>query len=610
MTHPRKKQARFGGLFFILAVFVAMAALLFAERSGIRYSSTAFTIPYQDKTQVKTARLALMDEPVSCMLLMDSRQSGVSDFAIQWDRILLDMKVAHQTVDVAQTQDLPAFDRFSTVILLMPNIDPLEESIIELMSWVRQGGGLLMPMTPERTAYFDVIAQRLGIQEAGWDYEVTESIVPADGFMLGAGRYNLSDPFDSSLSLTLNERARVYASSGDKGTPLIWSNDYGAGRIVVDNIGIYDKIMRGFYAASYSLLGDACAYPVINGAAFYLDDFPSPVPGGDGEYVRRDYQMSVADFYSRVWWPDVARLSETYRIRFTGVMIENYEDEVNRTARQTDLAQFRYYGGLLLRLGGEIGYHGYNHQPLCLPNTDYGDHYGYRSWPTESAMENAVSELIRFQQEVLPNADGRVYVPPSNILSAEGRRLLSEKFPQIRTIASTYFYDYTGLAYEQEFEVADDGIVEQPRVISGGVLDDYMRLAAFAELNMHFVSTHFMHPDDLLDVDRGAELGWEAYKRNLTDYIQCLTASAPDLRMLTGSELAAAIQRFSPVTVALETGDDEWTLRLGNFTDEAWLFFRANNGTPGSVKGGSISHLTGSLYLIQATGDTVTIERK
>ena len=146
MTHPRKKQARFGGLFFILAVFVAMAALLFAERSGIRYSSTAFTIPYQDKTQVKTARLALMDEPVSCMLLMDSRQSGVSDFAIQWDRILLDMKVAHQTVDVAQTQDLPAFDRFSTVILLMPNIDPLEESIIELMNWVRQGGGLLMPM--------------------------------------------------------------------------------------------------------------------------------------------------------------------------------------------------------------------------------------------------------------------------------------------------------------------------------------------------------------------------------------------------------------------------------------------------------------------------------
>ena len=47
--------------------------------------------------------------------------------------------------------------------------------------------------------------------------------------------------------------------------------------------------MRGFYAASYSLLTDVGVYPVINGSAFYLDDFPSPVPEGDATYVKRDY---------------------------------------------------------------------------------------------------------------------------------------------------------------------------------------------------------------------------------------------------------------------------------------------------------------------------------
>lgn len=123
--------------------------------------------------------------------------------------------------------------------------------------------------------------------------------------------------------------------TGDKGVPLVWEHSSGSGRVVVDNIGIYDKVLRGVYAASYSLLCDATAYPVINGAVFYLDDFPSPVPGGDGTYIRRDYSMSIADFYSKVWWPDLMKLAQKYSIRFTGVMIENYEDDtVDAPTRQ------------------------------------------------------------------------------------------------------------------------------------------------------------------------------------------------------------------------------------------------------------------------------------
>lgn len=72
----------------------------------------------------------------------------------------------------------------------------------------------------------------------------------------------------------------------------------------------------------------------------------------------------------------------------------------------------------------------------------------------------------------------------------------------------------------QEFGVAADGIVEQPRIVSGSMVgDSYMRLAAVSELNMHYVSTHFMHPNDLLDPDRGAADGWEVYKGGLVDYL-------------------------------------------------------------------------------------------
>lgn len=612
----RAGHFRWMGLLVVWAVFIAMAAVLLVERAGVQYSAGQHKLGMLAANDAAPASSAIFGQKPTCLVITDSDQAGVEDVKEQFDQILLDMKIAHRDVDIATdgADAIPSLTSFDRVIVLMPSLDGLGTHLTDIMSWVSAGGSLMLGMTPDNSNYLQAIASKLGIESAGYDYATAESIVPSDDFMLGGGeRYEFSDPFDSSLSVSLRETAHVWAKTGDAGTPLIWSNDCGSGHTVVCNIGIYDKVMRGFYASAISLLGDATAYPVINSAVFYLDDFPSPVPSGDGTYIKRDYGLSIADFYAKVWWPDLQKLAQKYGIRYTGVMIENYEDAVNQTepARQADTTQFRYFGGMLLQMGGELGFHGYNHQPLALWDTDYGTLYDYKTWKNKETLVASLNELIAFQDEVLPNAYGSVYVPPSNILSARVRKLIGTDVPRIKTIASTYFEDGTDLPYVQEFGVASDGIVEQPRIVSGGMVDDsYMRLAAVSELNMHYVSTHFMHPDDLLDPDRGAKEGWEVYKGGLIDYLDWLTKSAPDLRRQTGSECSGAIQRFSSMTVSVDTSADAWTLNLGNFHDEAWLMFRANNGEPGAVTGGEITHLTGDLYLVKATDKTVTIARK
>lgn len=616
--HIRDRAGRFRwmGLLVVWAVFIAMAAVLLVERAGVQYSAGQHKLGMLAANDAVPASSAVFGQKPTCLVITDSDQDSVDDVKDQFDQILLDMKIAHRDVDIATdgADSIPSLTSFDRVIVLMPSLDGLGTHLTDLMSWVSAGGSLMLGMTPDNSNYLQAVASKLGIESAGYDYATAESIVPSDDFMLGGGeRYEFSDPFDSSLSVSLRETAHVWAKTGDAGTPLIWSNDCGCGHTVVCNIGIYDKVMRGFYASAISLLGDATAYPVINSAVFYLDDFPSPVPSGDGTYIKRDYGLSIADFYTKVWWPDLQKLAQKYGIRYTGVMIENYEDAVNQTepARQADATQFRYFGGMLLQMGGELGFHGYNHQPLALWDTDYGTLYDYKTWKNKETLVASLNELIAFQDEVLPNAHGSVYVPPSNILSARVRKLIGTDVPRIKTIASTYFKDGTDLPYVQEFGVASDGIVEQPRIVSGGMVDDsYMRLAAVSELNMHYVSTHFMHPDDLLDPDRGAKEGWEVYKGGLVDYLEWLTKSAPDLRHQTASECSGAIQRFSSVTVSVDTSADAWTLSLGNFHDEAWLMFRANNGEPGAVTGGELTHLTGNLYLLKANDKTVTIERK
>src|SRR5699024_8685201 len=153
----------------------------------------------------------------------------------------------------------------------------------------------------------------------------------AENFMLGSQLedFVITDPYESSLQVILEPECEILVQSDDdRAVPLIWRTKLGEGTVGFDNLGFLEKAYRGFYAAADSLLKEVCVYPVINGFVFYIDDFPSPVPGGDSEYIQRDYGMNISDFYTQIWWRDVYNLAEQYGIRYTGLVIEQYSDQV------------------------------------------------------------------------------------------------------------------------------------------------------------------------------------------------------------------------------------------------------------------------------------------
>ena len=580
------RNFQFKGILVILGCFLMMAVILFAERAaeraGIYYQEKKRQISYIDRDRIVTEKEVVSSLKKSCLVLMDSSQEESIQAWTQFRQIFMDMRVGTEVVDL-QKQTLPELEPYETVTVLLRSLEPLKENVLDICSWVKEGGSVLFALTLQKETYVSMIEQKLGIISSGYQNAEVSSIYFEKDFLIGGGRsYMITDPFDSAWEVQLDETARVYARIGDEnGMPLIWERNYGKGKFVLDNFGLTEKAVRGFYAASYSLLTDAGVYPVINGSVFYLDDFPSPVPSGDGTYVRRDYNTSIAEFYSNVWWPDMMTLAAKHGVKYTGVIIENYEDDTDgEITEQTDVQRFQYFGNMILHQGGELGYHGYNHQPLSLSNVDYGTVLPYKTWTSLDAMEKAVDELIRFGKKMFPATELSVYVPPSNVLSEEGRKLLGEKFPEIRSIASNYFSGE--FAYVQEFETAEDGIVEQPRIISGAVIDDYMQMAALSELNMHFVNSHFMHPDDLLDEDRGAALGWEKLKKRLDEYMTWLNESTEELRNFTGSELAGAVQRYGKAL----TVDKEITEKKSCFSFSIYMMKVSdiNEGKRGQVK--------------------------
>ena len=608
----------FKGILVILLVFVLISVVLFTELSGVQANRNHRLLELLPDEWIKTKSEVCDGLPITALLVRDSENPTSNQAYEQFRVILGDMKVGYREIDLATEEIIPHYDDYETVIVLLTDLSPMGESIITLCEWVYSGGAVWFPLTLETNVHSSAITQKIGIDALSQYYYTVESIYLYEGFMIGGGSsYALTDPFESSRTVVLDpDTTTVYASSGEQnGVPLVWKAQYGDGVFVVDNIGIYDKVMRGFYAASYSLLADVCVYPVINASAFYLDDFPSQIPSGDSEYIQRDYHTTIRDFYVNIWWPDMMNIADQYGLKYTGLAIESYDDSVDGSIHAvSDKGTFLNFGNMLLRKGGELGYHGYNHQPLALGNKNYMDLYDYKTWDSLVAMRTAFDHLEAFCETLFPDTEFALYVPPSNMLSDEGRAFLLREYPQIKTISGIYFDDASdsdlGLTCVQEFDVDQTGVVDQPRVISGFILDSFQNLAAISELNLHFVNSHFTHPDDALDPERGAELGWEEMKIRFDRYLSWLYTSAPTLRNTTGTEASAAVQRYVAIAPQTTVNEDSMTITIANFYDEAQLLVRFNEKLPDQIQGGTLTHLTGNLYHLVATEEVVNITLK
>jgi hypothetical protein len=593
------------GSFVILAL---LGAALLVERKGISYNGASDGITTVSGDRIYTESV---DPQKECLLVYDSAVR-VSDIYYQVMEYILDsLSVGYDVVDLDEVK-LPDLNQYQTMVLAITDLSYLKEELFDITQWVYQGGSLMNAYTYASGNYFNLISGKLGIIDGGTDYSTISEIDIEDGFMIGAEHNLKYDPTDTSLEVILDEECKVYIKNIDNQNPLLWERDYGSGKFVVVNIEEYSKTNRGLLSAAYSLLQEAFAYPVINASAFYIDDFPAEIPEGDNEYITRDYHMSIGDFYMNVWWPTLLEWEEKYGIVHTGMIIETYSDTVNAPFhRQTYTRTFSMFGNMLLNHGGEIGIHGYNHMPLCTYGFDYmGLFDSYRLWPSKEAMRDGLEELMGFSYSLFPSANISVYVPPSNVLSKEGREVLVKDFPNIKTIASSYLPLDNSCEYVQEFDVGSDGVINTPRIVAGCMIDDYMDLAAFSELNFHYVQSHFLHADDNLDEDRGAALGWGRLSEIFEDYLSWIYQSAPNIRNVTGSQMGQAVEEYDKLSLRKTYTEQGLDLKLGGFSGEAYLMLRINEGEPTEIQGGEYEHITGNLYLIHATTDEVNVTWK
>lgn len=485
-------------------------------------------------------------------------------------------------------------------------------SLSAALSYAAAGGTVLftqrLEAADDTAPLTDEARGALGLTAIGGAADTPGVRFPTD-FLLGVQ----GKAFDNGIyetqadAVTLAPDAVVDMESA-AGVPLLWHHAYGAGEVIAYNGAERDdKTNRGVLAAMLAHCGEDAVYPVVGVKLFFIDDFPAPTPEGDFSKIYEETGLSTAEFYRENWWPWMQENARRFNLKYTGLIIETYNDQVKgpfrplggRAARDNVIV----YGRELLKMGGELGLHGYNHQSLAPAGYGQGE-LEYMPWASQADMTEAMQELARYVSELYPGYAFRTYVPPSNILSPEGYAAVREAFPDVRIFASLY----DGLSpesYYQDYERRADGTYAIPRVSAGYAPDGPTQWAVYSLVNELGVFSHFVHPDEMF-YEESRDKTWAQLRQGMEAFLGEFCAACPWLTPVTASESLPYFDDYFALDYRVKRTPAYLELHAWNHAGEVRFLLRSSRVLD-HAEGCTAEPVAESVYLVRLAGEAARL---
>jgi len=608
-----------GRILGIISVVTFIAMAVFVQNQRFVWSSSPVELIAEFREHPVQNGDTTGKKPFTALIMKDTSNISSVNLSDNISASLNHMKFDVELFD-SDSDELPDLAQYDLVIFAKLLAEKYTSSIEKALEYASEGGRLFFAFGFDLCPTFKHFAPMLGITEPISSFDtlvsfdtinIEQSFAPglaegtsAEGWAVSgyAGVIRLKDDAEVLISYEMQNSMEV---------PLLWKYNLGEGNIIVSNSQILAfKENRGVIAGAVMNAFDVFIYPVFDSIVVFIDDFPAPIQRGYFDIIQREYDRDIFQFFTDIWWPDMLRTAASYNLRYTGLLITTYNDIVVPPFNPEDnMNELSLFASSLLANGHELGLHGYNHNSLMLEGSYGNDVPLYPPWPSTRNMELALEQLLSIQREMLPNYDCVTYVPPSNLLSEEGRQALLATIPQLYVISGLYFYSEVEGAYVRDFGVSPDGIVELPRISSGMKMNSSEMWNIYNGIAQYGIVSHFIHPDDILDPERGFGLDWESLSRSFNYMLDDIRSAVPNIRGKTAVEAAIEIEKVASLDVYQKTSPGRLDVALENFRGEVHFYAKLPSAPIGTI-GCIVERVNAeynSLYLIKAYSPNFTI---
>ena len=219
----RKRQKggifRFRKLQTVIVVFLLLVGVLCFVQWNVPYEEQEREL---EPVEQDSLDLVTLDQDPECLIIWEDDDTGRQGLELMED-ILSQMKIPYETVQ-GEESNRHDLEDYETVVLSVTHWNILDETLLKLRDWLEGGGSLMVLYPPDINGSFQVFAKDFGIERLGNGYVVMSGLRMTRPFMIGGDKeYVITDPFESSLSVSLDDSAEVYMESTDENpVPLLW----------------------------------------------------------------------------------------------------------------------------------------------------------------------------------------------------------------------------------------------------------------------------------------------------------------------------------------------------------------------------------------------------
>jgi hypothetical protein len=477
------------------------------------------------------------------------------------------------SVDIGDDLDL-THNNYEGIVIATETLNKME-NVEELLTYVEKGGSVFFAIRPSPGSALSTLYQRLGMIEVGSFIETKGIELSEPIFKETHSQSFLSNRIvNSSLSVRLSKAAKVYATSSD-GLPLFWSTAYGSGKFIMFNGTILaDPSQQALLIQGVQKMVPHMIYPVMNARVTALKGFPFPISGG----THVNGGMTNEEYFHQVIWADMQRSEAKFDLNYTASYVDSYSEtptfESNKSS--ASLESLVTFGRELLRMGGEIGVQGFNHEPISQKNS------------TEA--QNSLNEVASRLNGAIPDYPITSYIPVDQKDPLANVNTIQNVFPELKVILG-----------DVPTPMANDQITTLPITISGFEPDDYSNWLLVNEIAKRGYFSHTLSLEPFVYTN-----DFEKANQNFSLFQNKVQADVPWLRSLTLSQAADAFPSYNQTEIYEEVEANEITFHLTRYSSPSFFYFYTEAGIT-DTENCHLTKIGTNLYLIEAEKLSFTI---
>lgn len=599
--------------YFMLITFITVLGLQYFRINALH---THFTLKQEMEFVLPESRDGNLniENPQKHLLLYNEDGVGTREILYNLSKVFEFTKTKYHSEKI--NGYIGKISDYSSVIIVAEDFAGMRRKVfLEIKKFVQNGGNLIVLERSFKSPFnsmggilnIDGFTETSGVKFYTSFFPGMEITKPSGDFISG-----------SSLKLNLSKDAEIIAASDDD-TPLIWEISYGKGRVIYSNTSMFEgNTTRGLLTQLIAYGNDYFIMPVFNSKIAHIDDFPAPIPSGDNEKIHEEYNMNTIDFFKKVWWPDMESIAQRENLRYTTFMIGDYTDITDKEKIVDFTEKLKettgYFGREVFQNGGELGFHGYNHFSLALEGGMDFEDYNYTPWKGVSDMVFSLEKLKELSEN-LYGEEVKIfsYVPPSNILTKEGKKALTIAMPELKSISGVYMGDYEPGILLQEVGRDPDypQLYSLPRFSSGFHYNEDLMWTIYNAIGAYGCVSHFIHPDDIMDQERGQGKSWEQLKKEYENIFAQINTHFPILDADVQSEATLKYMKMEDLVIDHEKVKNIIKVNFSNYRGPVNTFVRIRGNRIKEVENGEF-HLIektakDNLYLVKFYDDKSNI---